>query len=108
MPLTARQEEMIRNAKPMDDLTIRLMLRENPELAELLCRIILARENLHVVETAHTVRCFQRGHSKRNHARRSHQGRRRQCGELRDSDRCKRPGSKARKVSFICDGRGAP
>lgn len=50
MPLTARQEEMIRNAKPMDDLTIRLMLRENPELAELLCRIILARENLHVVK----------------------------------------------------------
>lgn len=50
MPLTARQEEMIRKAVPMDDLTIRLMLRENPELAELLCRIILAINNLRVVK----------------------------------------------------------
>lgn len=48
MPLTKEQEQKIRDATPMDDFTIRLMLRKSPELAELICRIILQEKNLKV------------------------------------------------------------
>lgn len=48
MPLNDKQEKKVRDATPMDDLTIRLMLRDNPKLAELICRIILKNNDLKV------------------------------------------------------------
>lgn len=49
MPLTEEQEKHIREATPMDDVTIRLMLRKHKKLAELICQIILGEKSLRVL-----------------------------------------------------------
>lgn len=50
MPITPEQAEKISRVTPMDDLTIRLMLRKNPRLAERICRIVLRDDTLRVLK----------------------------------------------------------
>lgn len=49
MFLTREQQKKVDEATPMDDMVIRLMLRKNLSLAELICRVILTEKDLNVV-----------------------------------------------------------
>ena len=48
MPLTKEQLEKLAKTTPIDDLAIRFMLRDNLELAELLCQTVLEETGLRV------------------------------------------------------------